>query len=61
MKEADTKSPKLLKVCFESNFRKMNPEIMGECHRNIIEGNKREKWRWAGHVAREKDNRWSKR
>ena len=28
---------------------------------DIIEVIKKQKWRWAGHVARMKDNRWTKR
>ena len=29
--------------------------------RDIIQFIKQQKWRWAGHVARREDNRWSKR
>ena len=28
---------------------------------NIIEYTLKQKWRWAGHIARMKDNRWTKR
>ncbi|GFN87864.1 endonuclease-reverse transcriptase [Plakobranchus ocellatus] len=28
---------------------------------NLFEYIKRHKWRWAGHIIREKDNRWRKR
>ena len=29
--------------------------------RDIIQVIKKQKWRWAGHLARRNDNRWSKR
>ena len=29
--------------------------------KDIMVANKEQKWRWAGHVARRRDNRWSKR
>ncbi|GFO41883.1 endonuclease-reverse transcriptase [Plakobranchus ocellatus] len=28
---------------------------------DIVQYIQRQKWRWAGHIAREKDNRWTKR
>ena len=28
---------------------------------DIIEYTLKQKWRWAGHIARMKDNRWTKR
>ncbi|GFO28611.1 endonuclease-reverse transcriptase [Plakobranchus ocellatus] len=28
---------------------------------DVVQYIQRQKWRWAGHIAREKDNRWTKR
>ncbi|GFN88089.1 endonuclease-reverse transcriptase [Plakobranchus ocellatus] len=36
-------------------IRKKDPVI------DVVHYIQRQKWRWAGHIAREKDNRWTKR
>ena len=36
-------------------------EIRKRTKRIVIEYTPKQKWRWAGHIARMKDNRWTKR
>ena len=38
-----------------SEFRKIAKII------DIVEHTQKQKWRWAGHIARTRDNRWTKR
>ena len=38
-----------------SDFRKRAKIV------DMIENTLKQKWRWAGHIARMKDNRWTKR